>query len=214
MKLSKIHDVLFLVVLVLLCAQPSRGYAEEPILYSRDVLYIVPKVIPEPIVHEDTHEDVEDKAGNNAPDDKNDKDKDATNGKTKKESTKPKPRLKKEVTVNIRPESYLEQPGVFNFQPFMDAGGLLVMLREPRRNALKTNNIYSSVDVIFIASDGQIMQIAPSITPSNLEESVDTEDDTSALLFLKAGESDSKDIRPGDRVIHSLFKSKPTVIKK
>lgn len=181
----------FAAICVLLSVLPAT--ADEPVVFNRDTIYIIPKAAPnEPAVQKDAGAvAAEQKPG---------------------EAIVPSPRRKKEVMVNIRPESFLQQPGVFNLQPFMDAGGLLVLLPEPRKNALKPNNIYASVDVVFIAADGTIIQIAPAITPSDLEGSIDTKDNTFALLFLKKNDTESKDIRPGDTVQHSLFRAKPVIL--
>jgi uncharacterized membrane protein (UPF0127 family) len=187
--------ILSIAVTMLIGIASSQAFSEEPVVFNRDTILIVPKA--EDIIAEKLNEakKVDDKEN------------------SEKDTSIPKTRVKKEVMVNIRPEVFLQQPGVFNLQPFMDAGGLLIILTDPRINALQANNIYASVDVLFIAADGTITQIAPSITPSNLEGSIDTQDETTALLFLKDGESESKDIRPGDMVLHSLFKAKPVILR-
>ena len=191
--------ILTITVTMLIGIASSQAFSEEPVVFNRDTIFIVPKEGAEAV------ETIQ------KPKDNLQKSESEKNAKL--DAIIPKSRVKKEVLVNIRPEVFLQQPGVFNLQPFMDAGGLLIILTDPRVNALQANNIYASVDVLFIAADGTITQIAPSITPSNLEGSIDTQDETTALLFLKDGESESKDIRPGDMVLHSLFKAKPVILR-
>jgi uncharacterized membrane protein (UPF0127 family) len=174
-------------VFLSLCA-----HADEPVVYSRDVVRILPTAaIEEPVVT----------------DKKADSDK-----KEEIEKKTPASRVIKEIEVNIRPEQFLKQPGVFNLQPFTDVAGLLILLDEPRNDALQPNNIYAAVDVLFLAPDGKILQIAPSITPSDLEEAISSNTPSFALLFIGSGQSEKQDIRPGDMAEHTMFKTKPTVL--
>ncbi len=192
------HNKLWLALSAFLIAFASAVSAEDPVIYSRDVV----RILPTAIVTETPIKDSEKKPETTQP----------PVAEEKIEKAKPLERMIKEVEVNIRPESFLKQPGVFNLQPFSDAAGLLVVLDQPRTDALLPNNIYTAVDVLFLATDGKILQIAPSITPSDLDAPITSQGDTRALLFLQSGQSAKQDILPGDQAEHSLFKTKPEVL--
>ena len=179
-----------------MCIAMPAWAIDEAVSFSRETIYITPKA----------EDEVQVEAKPETPPESGDAEKPSA-------TAKPVIRTKKEVMVNVRPESFLRQQGVFNLQPFMDAAGLMVVLAPPRPDALFANNIFASVDVLFITAEGEIAQIVPSITPSDLDETVSADRSVRALLFLRAGECERQDIRPADTVEHSLFRVKPTVLK-
>lgn len=81
-----------------------------------------------------------------------------------------------------------------------DAGMLFIFEKpEPARFWMK--NTYIPLDIIFIAPDGRISNIAERTVPLSLE-TVASDGPVVAVLEVNGGTAARLGIRPGDRVIH------------
>ena len=74
-------------------------------------------------------------------------------------------------------------------------------------------NVYKPVDILFVSDDGIVVQIVPSITPAEINRTIEAQDPVRAFLYLRAGEAKRRDIRPGDVVAHSAFNAKPIILQ-
>jgi uncharacterized membrane protein (UPF0127 family) len=74
--------------------------------------------------------------------------------------------------------------------------------------AMWMRNTRIPLDMLFIAHDGRIVNIAQRTVPFS-EASVFSDGPVRAVLELNGGTVSRLGIRPGDRVVHPIFKSAP-----
>jgi uncharacterized membrane protein (UPF0127 family) len=65
-------------------------------------------------------------------------------------------------------------------------------------------NTYVPLDMLFIAGDGRITQIATDTQPLS-DKVIASREPVRAVLELRAGVTAKLGIEPGDRVVHPLF---------
>lgn len=123
------------------------------------------------------------------------------------------PRVTKEFLVEVRPMQFLLQSDFIAHQPFTDQEGMLIVVDPPQFTLLKSGNMLAKTDVLFVAEDGLITQIAPSISLAELAEPITSETAVHAFLFLKAEAAKTSDIRPGDHIRNALFKTRPVILE-
>jgi uncharacterized membrane protein (UPF0127 family) len=91
------------------------------------------------------------------------------------------------------------------FRPRVPAdGGMLFDWGRPRRSQMWMRNTIISLDMVFIAQDGEIKKIAERTVPQSLAV-IDSVVPVRATLELAAGTCERLDIRVGDRAVHSIF---------
>lgn len=86
--------------------------------------------------------------------------------------------------------------------------GMLFDYDPPQVVGFWMKNTYISLDIIFIATDGRIMRIAPNTTPHSLE-SIPSGGPARGVLEINGGLAAKLGIKPGDRVRHRLFGAVP-----
>lgn len=84
-----------------------------------------------------------------------------------------------------------------------DFEGMIFPSHTPSVRSFWMKNTPLSLDIIFIGTDGRIINIAADTIPYSLE-SVSSEGLASAVLELRAGRSVALGIAPGDKVEYSL----------
>jgi hypothetical protein len=82
--------------------------------------------------------------------------------------------------------------------------GMLFDFGKPQRAAMWMRNTYVPLDMLFIAADGHITQIAADTQPLS-DTAITSREPVRAVLELRGGVSAKLGIKPGDRVIHPLF---------
>ncbi len=180
-------------ILLLYLLVPSVYADDQPVIYSRAILKIIPKPAPPKV-----------------PPPKEEK---------KEETSKPSeilpelPRVTKEFNVEVRPLTFLAQKDFIAHQPFTDTGGMLILIDPPEVASLTSANLLAHVDVLFIMEDGLITKIAPDLSLPGLTEPIGSEKPLHAFLFLKAGTAKASDIKPGDHVASSMFRAHPVVLE-
>lgn len=122
-------------------------------------------------------------------------------------------RAQKEFTVEVRPLSFLAQKDFISHQPFTDREGMMMIIEPPAQEQLRSSNLIGKIDVLFVLEDGTIEKIAPDIDLTQLAEPLTTDKPVRAFVFLKAGMAQASDIKPGDHIAGSLFKSHPVVLQ-
>ena len=122
-------------------------------------------------------------------------------------------RVTKEFTVEVRPLSFLDQHDFIAHQPFTDKEGMMMLVEPPAPAALKSANLIGKIDILFILEDGIIEKIAPNLALNELGEPLTSEKPVRAFVFLKAGQAQASDIRPGDRVDNPWFRTHPVILQ-
>lgn len=82
--------------------------------------------------------------------------------------------------------------------------GMLFDFGAPRRISMWMKNTLAPLDMLFIAPDGEIVDIAKNTTPFSLEPII-SERPALAVLEVRAGTCNHYGIAPGDKVKHPLF---------
>jgi hypothetical protein len=82
--------------------------------------------------------------------------------------------------------------------------GMLFLFDSEEYKSFWMKNTYLSLDILFIAADGRIVNIAEKARPLTTDPISSTEP-ALAVLELNAGTSARLGIRAGDRVLHSAF---------
>ncbi len=83
--------------------------------------------------------------------------------------------------------------------------GMLFDFEAPQRVAMWMKNTPLSLDMVFIAADGRIVNIARDTTPRSLK-TIESAEPVKGVLELPAGTTARLGIRPGDRVEHEIFR--------
>ncbi len=193
------NDILWFLMLMVCLVTSAPALAYTPLIYSKSVIRIVPV--------DDTKADS-----------KKEDEKKKGDGK-KAEDSKVSDllpslyRVGKEFTVEVRPMSFLEQHDFIAHQPFTDKEGMMMVIDPPEKEQLRSSNLLGKIDVLFVLEDGTIDKIAPNLALTELVEPINTEKPVKAFVFLKAGMAQASDIRPGDHVAGTLFKTHPVILQ-
>jgi uncharacterized membrane protein (UPF0127 family) len=116
-------------------------------------------------------------------------------------------------TVAIRDIAFLDQKDFVASFALSGQNGLLLPVAAEETPPLQAKSLLTPVDVLFVAPDGAIAEIAPSLSLARLEEPLIPHEKLRAYLLLKAGTAAEMGIKPGDYVQHSLFRRRPVVLQ-
>ena len=83
--------------------------------------------------------------------------------------------------------------------------GMLFDFKSDQITAMWMRNTRIPLDMLFIANDGKIINIAERTVPLS-EQIIPSDGPVRAVLELNGGTVARLAIRPGDRVIHPIFK--------
>jgi len=86
-----------------------------------------------------------------------------------------------------------------------DDRGMLFPHDKPREVSMWMRNTYISLDMVFINPDGTVHRIAERTEPLS-EKIVGSHGDVIAVLEIAGGAAARLGLRPGDKVLHPLFK--------
>lgn len=111
-------------------------------------------------------------------------------------------RFEFQVEMAVSPEQ--RGQGLMFRESLEEDRGMLFDFGRPQRAAMWMRNTYVPLDMLFIAADGRITQIAANTQPLS-DAVVASRDPVRAVLELRGGVSAKLGIKPGDRVIHPLF---------
>ncbi len=84
--------------------------------------------------------------------------------------------------------------------------GMLFPYTPPQEATMWMRNTYISLDMIFIRADGIVHRIEAATEPFS-EAVIASHGDVSAVLELVAGTAARIGLKPGDKVLHGLFKT-------
>lgn len=117
------------------------------------------------------------------------------------------------LNIEVRDgESLYKQNGWFNLSSYVDKAGVLMAFSTPDKHPITSLAQYAPVDILFIDKQGKILQIAPSISLSELDQEIYPESPILAFLFLKGGSCSELSINVGDEIQYSLFKKPPLIL--
>jgi uncharacterized membrane protein (UPF0127 family) len=109
-------------------------------------------------------------------------------------------------TVEIADDDQERSRGLMFRESLADDRGMLFHFQQPEMASFWMRNTIISLDIIFIAPDGHILNIADHTTPYS-DAPVPAVGMTRGVLELRAGRAEELGIRPGDRVRHRIFPS-------
>jgi uncharacterized membrane protein (UPF0127 family) len=90
---------------------------------------------------------------------------------------------------------------------------LLILVDPPAEAEVDATRMIASADILFVNEDGIIIKIAPSLKLPELNEPVKSGRPIHAFVYLKAGTAAASDIRVGDHIENTSFKTHPIVIQ-
>ena len=109
-------------------------------------------------------------------------------------------------TVEVAATEAERQQGLQNRRSLAPGAGMLFDFQRTRPVAMWMKNTLIPLDMVFIAADGRIVNIAEGTVPLSLA-TVPSAGPVWAVLELNAGTARRLGMRAGDRVIHSIFGS-------
>ncbi len=125
----------------------------------------------------------------------------------------PAPRAPQHFMVEVRSEEALNLEYIHTLNGMASDSGVMIAFNVPSIVSVPTMKVYEAVDVLFIDEEGEIVQILPNIVPAEINRDIAAQKPIGAFLYLKAGESKRRDIRPRDIVSHAVFNAKPVILK-
>lgn len=113
--------------------------------------------------------------------------------------------------IELRGEDALRLEYIHALNILTPTNGVMIALNAPAMLPLPSMNVFTPVDVLFIADDGTILQIMPNVTLGELTENAEAKSPIKAFLFLKAGQVAARAISPRDRARGSMFNRPLTI---
>jgi uncharacterized protein len=108
------------------------------------------------------------------------------------------------ISVEIADDEAERNRGLMFRETLADGSGMLFDFPEPEHASFWMRNTPLSLDIIFIGTDGRILNIAEYTTPYS-DEPVSAVGLTRGVLELRGGQARALGIRAGDRVRHRIF---------
>ena len=114
-----------------------------------------------------------------------------------------------EKLVDIEIASTMEEQmrGLMFRTALADTAGMLFPYTPPRELTMWMKNTYIPLDMVFIRADGIVHRIEVSTEPLS-ETVISSGGPMAAVLELAGGAAERLGLKPGDRVVHPLFKTK------
>ncbi len=108
-------------------------------------------------------------------------------------------------TVELARTPAEQTQGLMYRRKMADDAGMLFPFPWAQQAGVWMKNTYIPLDMMFVADDGRIVNIAQRTVPLSLAV-VSSEGPVRAVLELNGGTAARLGIRPGDRVVHPFFK--------
>lgn len=109
--------------------------------------------------------------------------------------------------VWIAADDESRERGLMQVRELPPAQGMLFLFDRPQRAAFWMKDTVLSLDLIFIAADGTVVNIAKNARPLSLDP-IPSRGEVKAVLELAAGSAARIGLSPGDRVEHPAFAGK------
>jgi uncharacterized membrane protein (UPF0127 family) len=123
------------------------------------------------------------------------------------------PRTPVQINAELRSDQALRLEWIYSLKGLTGNSGMMILFDPPIDKRLVPMNIYVPVDILFINKEGKIIQIAPEIVLSSLQENIVAPEPLRAWLFLQGGAAAQYRLTPGDTVNHPLFSPKPDLLQ-
>jgi len=107
-------------------------------------------------------------------------------------------------TVEVADDDAERERGLMFRRSLPDNGGMLFDFQTPENAVFWMHNTLISLDIIFIGTDGRILNIADHATPMS-DAPIPATGLTRGVLEIRAGRAEELGIRPGDRVQNRIF---------
>jgi len=108
------------------------------------------------------------------------------------------------LNVEVADDDNERQHGLMYRQSLPDDRGMLFDFPQPERASFWMHNTPLSLDIIFIGTDGRILNVADHTTPYS-DSPIPAAGLTRGVLEIRAGRAEELGIRAGDRVRHRIF---------
>lgn len=108
------------------------------------------------------------------------------------------------LNVEIADDDAERSRGLMFRESLADNAGMLFHFQEPEMASFWMRNTILSLDIIFIAPDGRILNIADHTTPFS-DAPIPAEGLTRGVLEIRAGRAEALGIKPGALVHHRIF---------
>lgn len=113
----------------------------------------------------------------------------------------------KKIDIEIASTTTEQQRGLMFRTSLADTSGMLFPYDPPREITMWMQNTYIPLDMVFILADGTVHRIEVNTEPMS-ETVIPSRGKATAVLELAGGAAARLGLKPGDKVVHSLFKSK------
>ncbi|MFZ4541448.1 MAG: DUF192 domain-containing protein [Rickettsiales bacterium] len=113
--------------------------------------------------------------------------------------------------IEVRAQDALQLDYIHTLNTLTPTTGVMIEFEGPSIAALPMMNVYTPIDALFVADDGTIVQIMPSIVLGETSGSIQAQQPVKAFLFLKDGEAAARSIRPRDKITGRMFTPLPNV---
>lgn len=131
----------------------------------------------------------------------------------KQPAKQPVPHEPAKFNVEVRGEEALRLEYIHTLNTLDDDSGVLITFANPALVSLPAMKVYTPVDVLFIAEDGELLLILPAVTLGEITQNLGAKAPVKAILFLKKGEALARGLHPHDQVIGSMFQTPQAVQK-
>ena len=113
---------------------------------------------------------------------------------------------KHRFTVYLAITPYQRAHGLMYVRSLPADYGMLFIHEQPKIASMWMKNTVLPLDMLFVRADGTVSNIAYDTVPGSLE-SVSSSVEVIGVLELNAGTAKRLKLAPGDKIIHSAFKS-------
>lgn len=107
-------------------------------------------------------------------------------------------------TVEIADDERERNQGLMYRRSLADDRGMLFHFQQPEHASFWMRNTMISLDIIFVGTDGRVLNIAERTTPYS-DAPIPSSGLTRGVLEIRGGRAEELGIRPGDRVRHRIF---------
>jgi hypothetical protein len=108
-------------------------------------------------------------------------------------------------TVEIADTDMSRERGLMFRQRLPEGHGMLFDFGQPRPVSMWMKNTYIPLDMIFMSRNGTVTHIAADTEPLS-ERTISSGPPAFAVLEVNAGVAAKIGLKPGDRVVHPLFR--------
>lgn len=96
--------------------------------------------------------------------------------------------------------------GLMFVKQLADDEGMLFIYEQPQSIGMWMKNTFIALDMLFVAADGKVINVAANAEPHSLK-TIESRGDALGVIELKAGTAAKLHIAKGARVMHAAFKT-------